>query len=102
MSDIHLTRDLRERLDAVAKVEGFASAQALAARLIDRGLAARSCPDPTASVEARIEALFRDEGYASREEVIEHLLERGLRAYEEPAQDRETLLARLRGLGYID
>jgi hypothetical protein len=54
------------------------------------------------AVEEQLGWLVSERGYASRDEAIEHLLERGLRAYEQPIGDRQKMIERLRGLGYID
>lgn len=92
----------KERLGALAGEHGFKGADDFALHMIDKGLIQLGDPNPEAKLKDRLEAVVELKGYADREELIEHLIDRGLRAYSEPAESREKLEARLRGLGYIE
>jgi metal-responsive CopG/Arc/MetJ family transcriptional regulator len=102
MSKIKIPKNLKDRLDAVAKNHGFESRDVLAAHFVERGLKQFTFLDAKASVDNQIEHVVEERGYSSDAEVIEHLLLRGLRAYEENQHDPKKLEERLRGLGYID
>lgn len=101
MSKVKIPKEYKDRLKAAAAKHNFASGDAFADHLIEKGLKHYGA-DPNAKLSAQLEQVVEDNGYSSTEELIEHLLERGLRAYEEPADDPAALEARLRGLGYIE
>jgi hypothetical protein len=94
--------DLDARLATQAEKYDFKSAQEFAEHLVDRRLEQYGIPDSIKKFKKQLDYVVEEHGYSDRDEVIEHLLERGLRAYEEPAESREDLEARLRGLGYIE
>jgi hypothetical protein len=100
MADFKIPKELKDRLETVAKNNKFASGEALAQHFIERGLKAYEMPD--GPVKKQLAYLVDEQGYSSPEEAVEHLLIRGLKAYEESAATPEELEARLRGLGYID
>ena len=102
MSKLKIPKSYRARLDATGPKHGFATAEAFAQHLIERGLRQYSLPDEGAALEKKLAHVVEELGYSSNDELLEHLLERGLRAYEEPESDPAKLEARLRGLGYID
>lgn len=103
---LEIPKHMRVRLDAVAGrhdlARGFKGADDFGLHLVEVGLGQFGQEDTSSKLNARLDTVVDDRGYASRGELIEHLLERGLRAYEEPAESREKLEARLRGLGYIE
>lgn len=99
---IKIPTHMKDRLGSLAKEHGHKGADEFAMHLIDKGLVQLGDPDPQAKLKDRLEAVVELKGYADREELVEHLLDRGLRAYSEPAESREKLEARLRGLGYIE
>ncbi|MFN3201913.1 MAG: hypothetical protein ACE366_26140 [Bradymonadia bacterium] len=99
---VKIPSHLKDRLATVARDHQFKGADDFAMHLIDKGLVQLGDPDPQAKLKDRLEAVVDLKGYADREELVEHLLDRGLRAYSEPAESREKLEARLRGLGYIE
>src|SRR5262249_27550387 len=101
MKAISIPSDYQKRLAAVAKQHKFASADALAQDLVERGLKALGAP-ASGSFAEKMAAVVDSHGYSSEDELLEHLLERGLSAYETVEADPEKFKARLRGLGYID
>ncbi len=102
MANVKIPKALRGRLQETAKKHGFASAEAFADHLIEKGMKVHQVPDPAAPLDRQLQFVVDERGYSSKEEVIEHLLERGLKAYDTTDVDPEALKARLRGLGYIE
>lgn len=94
-------KDLKARLEAVAKNHDFSDADAVVDHFVSRGLKVYEAPDGK-GLKEQLDHVVEEQGYSSRDELIEHLLLRGLRAYEESAESPEALEQRLRGLGYID
>jgi hypothetical protein len=100
MSQIRIPRSLRARMRDVAERHRLGNADAAATYFVERGLDRYGAP-PGALVD-RLRWAVDEQGYSSEAELVEHLLLRGLRAYEEPVSSPEELVARLRGLGYIE
>lgn len=101
MSKLKIPKEYKSRLKEVARKHDFASGEAFADHLVDKGLNTYGV-DKSLPMDEKLELVVEENGYSSKEELIEHLLERGLRAYEEPVDDPKKLEERLRGLGYIE
>jgi hypothetical protein len=101
MAKVKIPGELKRKLTELAKQHQFASLDAFVDHLIERGLVA-SGADAAKPLAQQIADVVEVQGYSSRDELIEHLLERGIQAYDTTETDREKLLTRLRGLGYIE
>lgn len=102
MARFKFPRAYKKRLKAVNAEHGKGSWEDFGIHLLEGGLKAYGQGDTAVPLPDRLEAAVDDQGYASVDELVEHLLERGLTAYEAPAESREKLEERLRGLGYLE
>ena len=102
MSKVKVPRSQRDRVRRIAAEYDQGSMDVFAMHLVEVGLKHHGMDDPSTKLKARLQNVVDELGYSSREELVEHLIERGLRAYEDPAESREKLEERLRGLGYIE
>tara|TARA_B100000579_G_C22610921_1_gene747212 strand:+ start:512 stop:820 length:309 start_codon:yes stop_codon:yes gene_type:complete len=102
MSKVKVPKGQKDRLKRIASLHNQGSVDNFALHLVEVGLTHHGEDDKSVKLKARLNNVVDEMGYSSREELIEHLIERGLRAYEDPADSREKLEERLRGLGYIE
>jgi len=100
MATLKIPKALRGRLADVGHAHALGSVDELAQQFVTRGLDRYNAPP--GELGDRLAHVVEAQGYSSAEELIEHLLLRGLRAYEEPVASPDELIARLRGLGYLD
>ena len=102
MSKIKVPKGQKDRLKRVATEHKQGSVDDFALHLVEVGLTHHGMDDKSMKMKLRLQNVVDDMGYSSTDELVEHLIERGLRAYEDPADSREKLEERLRGLGYIE
>lgn len=101
MAKVKIPSEMKPKLALLAKQHQFPSVDAFVDHLMEKGLVASGASGGR-SFSEQIADVVELYGYSSREELVEHLLERGIAAYDTEETDREKLLTRLRGLGYIE
>jgi len=102
MSKVKIPKGQKDRLKRISTEHNRGSIDDFALHLVEVGLTHHGEDDNSVKLKSRLQNVVDDMGYSSSDELIEHLIERGLRAYEDPADSREKLEERLRGLGYIE